>query len=181
MRTTAADAATAHGRRNSHAGQDMPVQGGWTSFVQALGAKGGIVAAVAAGAIPSNPLGEHPAPPPEQMHQMIHVNTLSCLCSARALPPPPWHTSKPPPKDTSLPPQPPPPPEHWSNLKHTLKVSADGHLLVQLGTLRQTAGATHVVKPEQTGRQQTRRQAGRQQGLQCRVDTGMHCEGLGWG
>lgn len=38
-------------------------------------------------------------------------------------------------------------PEHWSNLKHAVKVSADGHLLVQLRALGQAAGPPHVVKP----------------------------------
>jgi hypothetical protein len=38
-------------------------------------------------------------------------------------------------------------PEDWPNLKHAVKVSTDGHLLVQLGALRQAAGAPHVVKP----------------------------------
>jgi hypothetical protein len=40
-----------------------------------------------------------------------------------------------------------PAPEHWSNLEHPVKVSTDGHLLVQLGALRQAARAAHVVKP----------------------------------
>ena len=51
------------------------------------------------------------------------------------------------PPNQSLTTTPLPPPEHWSNLKHPVKVSTDGHLLVQLGALRQAARAAHVVKP----------------------------------
>jgi hypothetical protein len=38
-------------------------------------------------------------------------------------------------------------PEHGPDLKHALKVGADGHLLVQLRALRQAARSPHVVKP----------------------------------
>jgi hypothetical protein len=49
-------------------------------------------------------------------------------------------------------------PEHGSNLKHSVKVSADGHLLVQLRALGKAARTPHVVKPEYGRKQQQQQQ-----------------------
>lgn len=42
-------------------------------------------------------------------------------------------------------------PEHGPDLKYTVKVSRDGHLLVQLGGLGQTSRTTEIIRLEHTG------------------------------